>query len=104
MSATNHQGNRPTKHQEEHEMTTTMETARAELMMERAALHALIENASLPALRVAFATTRAAVLVFDTPDGVATLRREHDAALAAAPPDDEDPDDDADGDAAPASQ
>lgn len=83
-------------------MTTTMETARTELMMERAALHALIENASLPALRVTLATARASVLVYDTPDGLATLRRENDAAMPPAPPDDDD--DDADDDATPAGQ
>lgn len=85
-------------------MTTTTETTQAELTMERAALYALIENASLPALRVTLATARASVLVYDTPDGLATLQRENDAALPLVPPDDEDPDDDADDDAAPASQ
>ena len=73
-------------------MTMTMDTARAELMMERAALHALIENASLPVLRWATATTRAAVLVYDVPGGLAMLKRENDAALPPAPPDDDDDD------------
>jgi len=81
-------------------MTTPMETTQAELTMERAALHALIENASLPVLRWATATTRAAVLAYDVPGGLAMLKRENRAALPPMPPDD----DDADDDAAPASQ
>ena len=73
-------------------MTMTMETARAELTMERAALHALIENASLPVLRWATAATRAAVRAYDVPGGLADLQRENDAALPPAPPDDDDDD------------
>jgi len=69
-----------------------METTQAELAIERAALHALIENASLPVLRWATATTRAAVLVYDVPGGLAMLKRENDAALPPAPPDDDDDD------------
>ncbi len=89
MNATTHQGKRPTKHQEEHEMTATMKADRAELTRQRAALHKLIDKASLPALRFTAAAARVAVLSYDTPGGNQILRRENEEWLSRHPSPDE---------------
>mgnify|MGYP003379663321 CR=1 FL=1 len=66
-------------------MTATIKATRAELTKERAALHKLIDKASLPALRFIAITARAAVLTYDTPGGTQILRRENEEWLSRHP-------------------
>ena len=70
-------------------MTATIKATRAELTKERAALHKLIDKASLPALRFIAITARVAVLTYDTPGGTQILRRENEEWLSRHPLPDE---------------